>query len=179
MLLGLMFKLPSDHLAFPLKSCESVNTVISHTKWISSNVTKKSRIRTYNTQASYMMNYLRFEYIICHALMFGWLICMKLSELIIRHHTMTYACMSTVTFSLKTGIEGQPQTLTPKIAFYIGSGLAKLLAERFNKPVNELRVSVSIPLYPIELTNLIFNRVPCTLFSGISSCHFCVRLLAK
>ena len=43
---------------------------------------------------------------------------------------------------LSAGVEGEKRNLTPKIAFYIGSGLAKLLADRFSKPANELKVSV-------------------------------------
>lgn len=45
--------------------------------------------------------------------------------------------------ALNAGVEGETRNLTPKIAFYIGTGLAKLLAERFNKPAKQLHVSVS------------------------------------
>lgn len=43
-----------------------------------------------------------------------------------------------------TGVQGETRNLTPIIAFYIGSGLAQLLKDRFNKPTNELKVSVRI-----------------------------------
>jgi len=41
------------------------------------------------------------------------------------------------------GVQGEKRNLTPLIAYYIGTGLAKLLSARFNKPANELKVSVS------------------------------------
>lgn len=41
------------------------------------------------------------------------------------------------------GVEGETRNLTPKIAYFIGVGFAKLLSNRFSKPADQLKVSVS------------------------------------
>ena len=48
--------------------------------------------------------------------------------------------------SLNVGVQGETRNLTPKIAYYIGAGLAKLLADRFKKSANKLKVSVSFSI---------------------------------
>ncbi len=65
--------------------------------------------------------------------------------------------------ALPAGVKNQPRTLTPKIAYYIGSGLAKLLADRFSKPIDQLKVSVSLCatlLLPTQhISNLVVSQL--------------------
>lgn len=57
---------------------------------------------------------------------------------------------------MSAGVEGEKRNLTPKTAFYIGSGLAKLLSDRFGKPTDQLKVSVSILLH--QSSHLLFTN---------------------
>jgi hypothetical protein len=48
------------------------------------------------------------------------------------------------------GVQGEKRNLTPMIAYYIGTGFAKLLSARFSKPANELKVSVILRPPPLS-----------------------------
>ena len=43
------------------------------------------------------------------------------------------------------GVEGEARNITPTVAFFIGAGLAEMLAKREGVPTTSLRISVGAP----------------------------------